>query len=81
MTITRFSSYQIDQISRYCNLCKVVNIGVIQESGDVLIEYMPPFTVFPSLMTIKIPKEKPLEFEDAEFESVIIEPKQLSQPK
>lgn len=68
------SDYQVVQLQHYCSICKVHKIGIIKETGEIILEYSNAF--FKSdLKTVKIPKVKADNSEVAEFE--IIQPKLL----
>lgn len=72
MTVRQLSEHQLHQLNAYFTLTSILKIGLVLESGDLIIEfrdsnYQPQTTTIP---------RNDLLAKDAEFE--IIQPKQLT---
>lgn len=59
ITINRLSLHQIEQLRAYFVLSEIQNIGVVQETGEVIIEYIPHYQECGKLETKKIPRINP----------------------
>jgi len=60
ITIKQLSIYQIEQLRAYFTLSAIENVGVIIETGEVIIEYTPMYQEGPArLQTAKIPAKNP----------------------
>lgn len=69
------TNYQLEKLKGYFSLCSVVKLGLIDETGDLIIEFYPVLGGDGGLHTIKITRQKEISADETEFE--IIQPKLL----
>lgn len=60
ITIKMLSGYQIEQLRAYFSLSAVETVGVIIETGELVVECLPMYQMQPvGIQTIKIPLSQP----------------------
>jgi hypothetical protein len=65
MTINKLSAYQIEQLKGHFTLCNIENIGITQETGEIIIEYIPRYSETRDFETKIIPRNKPEHYEQS----------------